>query len=52
MPYIRPCFTLIFFMGPATVGMDEWMDGWRNKWMDEMGVYEALLQNLLELTYA
>ena len=43
-------------MGPATVGMDEWMDGgmdgWRNGWMDEMGVYEALLQNLLELTYA
>ena len=43
-------------MGPATVGMDEWMDGGmggkRNGWMDEMGVYEALLQNLLELTYA
>ena len=43
-------------MGPATVGMDEWMDGgmdgWRNGWMDKMGLYEALLQNLLELTYA
>ena len=32
-------FTLIFFMGPATVGMDEWMDGgmdgWKNGWMEE-----------------
>ena len=25
--------------------MDEGIDGWMNGWMDEIGVYEALLQN-------
>ena len=25
--------------------MDGGIDGWRNGWIDEMGVYEALLQN-------
>ena len=25
--------------------MDGGIDRWRNGWMDEMGVYEALLQN-------
>ena len=44
-------FYFNLFYGPCN-SWNGWMDGWRNGWMDEMGVYEALLQNLLELTYA